>query len=253
MVVRKLVKLEEDTINFLQDIAKFFGVKEKDILESYVNSLGILSRALRHEGEFLRTHLKLKGKDLVDFAISRVLSLSELYVIIKALDDILGIWRMGFVLEDVFRYKTTDYIQGVTLCFESPQTSQIFIDSIDLTIGIEIDSFFYGRGAKLEADLTIGYREGLGKQYDTIKNKLEKSIDRLGPSIERDLEEAVYGMCDEGEANVELVDYGEILAIHVDVFAEDITCLPKIDRINKAIAKIIRRAGLKDLIIKSRS
>ncbi|MEM4830467.1 MAG: hypothetical protein QW417_06465, partial [Zestosphaera sp.] len=252
-MVRELIELDKDTHDVLQDIAKFFGVKVKDVLEIYVSNLWFIKQIIKDEGEFLKTHLKLRGKGLLDFTFSRVLSLTGFQVLLRRLDEILGIWRKGFTLEYVSWYEKTPYMQGIVLDFAATRLSRTLINDFELTIGIEVDfeevgPSFYGRGAALHVSSIVGFQEDLGENYNIVKTKLEKSIESLRTDIIGDLETYVLDQCDVGGASIELEEFDGELSIHIDMFVDDITCLPRIDIIDKAIAKIIRRAGLRNLI-----
>lgn len=241
-MVRKVVEVDDDVYNLLKELAKRYGVRVSELLRFYVNSFNVIEEVLSAESNFLRKYFKLRGDELITSALTRVFNISQgLYNIVLVIDEVLGLWRKGFILSEVSGgVIDKDYnIRGIVVYFEGTEVSsrRSLVDHVELQI--------HDSGCVLEVESHINFNVGSNKCGEGIIKKVEDVLRTYG--IKEELEGKVLRCDDGGGVDVVLEREGG-LSIKITVYTKKFNCLPNITEVDKVLAKTIKNSGISDVI-----
>jgi len=244
---RKVVVIDDFVYKSFEELADRYGIGVNELMNHYLNLFTYLRLTLEDDVASLSEVLRsVPGKDLLRFSLSRILlATGGLYSTLRTLVKSFGFLEKGFCVElvnpVVDRYGDPT---GVEIEFVASTFSKTPIESANL----QIIKTSQGVEGVLKACTIIGFKEDLGSEYEILRSKLKNVLeeDDVQDALE-DLESSICGQCDLCEVDAKVEDMEDSLELHVEAYADDYTCLPRIEEFEEVVNTILRKTGIEKL------
>ncbi|MCX8186582.1 MAG: hypothetical protein N3G48_05690 [Sulfolobales archaeon] len=236
-MIKEYIEISDEIYEHLKHISNKLGISPKEILKEYVSNLEVVSYAIEEEANMIKSKLGLDGEELTKFAISRIISLSAgLYGFILVLDEILGVWSMGF---------TTSHGSGKVVD-ESGKIQGIFLhlDGSELSMNRSlvncVELLLHEGGIVVGFHTFFGFEGFSQEELSTIKKVVESSLSNLRSNLINRMQTCIDSV--NVEVNLEEHELG--ISISVVVYSNKFTCIPHVNVVNSELAKVIVESGL---------
>lgn len=237
LVKELLVKIDDNTYEYLESTAKQFNISVKELLNIYLNGLSILGEVIEKEVEILKEHVNLDKHKLADFVVGRVLTIpSGLYGMVLVLDELIGAWSRGFAFTHGSGRVVDELgnVRGILIHVDSTEVSmeKYLISCIELLVHDEGLTVEFHSAFSFE-----GFSEDeISKIKNNVKSLLKNMKDRLLSHILK---------CDEsGEVDVDIEEGNINFSITITLYLKKFNCVLGLDLINAELTKVLKESGL---------
>jgi len=217
------VSLSEYVCSYLEDVSRYLGVKEEDVIRLLLDAVALNFPRLEFEGEVNSTvkSFKLSKFDAFQSTLCDTIHVGVLSrALFKNLFDAFNCSKLWPSIEDMW---SLDDCEGIEMNFTLEKSQ--YISDVYVTL------FTYGSDY-IQVESIIGNREELGEDYDKIKKDFAKAVEK----VEYELEELEDEMDTDLELNI-LDDEYLVLRLEGGLSERRLPDLMEVERLFKKLYK----------------